>query len=393
MKLHEHQAKTLLSEYRVPVPLGRVADSVDQVRTGCEALGLPVVVKAQVHAGGRGKAGGVISCASSADVEEVARRLLGQRLVTAQSGPGGLPVSSLLLETPLEIERECYLAMLVDRAAERIVLVGSAAGGMNIEEIAVQRPEALLTQRIEPALGLRPWQCRRLGRLLGLSGTEQHDLEQILQRLYQLFIDCDASLLEINPLAITRAGALVALDAKVELDDNALDRHPRLAALQDRTQEDAREVAARAEGLNYISLDGNIGCMVNGAGLAMATMDLIALHGGQPANFLDVGGGATTQRVARAFRLILSDPRVSAILVNIFGGIVRCDLIADGILEAVREIGVRVPIVARLEGTNAALGLERLANSDLQIDTAATLEDAAEQAVKAALARASGDDR
>jgi succinyl-CoA synthetase beta subunit len=258
---------------------------------------------------------------------------------------------------------------------------------MDIETVAATHPEALLVSRIEPALGLRPWQCRQLGLFFGLEPAQQRQLAELLQGLYALFIECDASLIEINPLVLTAGGELMALDAKVSLDDNALARHPELAVLHDPTQEDAREQAARAEGLSYISLDGNIGCMVNGAGLAMATMDLIALHGGAPANFLDVGGGATADRVARAFKLVLSDEKVAAVLVNIFGGIVRCDLIADGILEAVREVGVQVPVVVRLEGTNAALGLEKLAGSELAIETAATLVDAANKVVKAAAAQ------
>jgi succinyl-CoA synthetase beta subunit len=310
--------------------------------------------------------------------------LLGTRLVTPQTSADGLPVSRLLLEAPVGIARELYLALLVDRTAERVMLMASSIGGMNIEEVARSQPEALLMSRIEPAVGLRPWQCRRLGRFLGLTPEQQRALQDLLQGLYALFVECDASLVEINPLVVTEHGALMALDAKVNLDDNALYRHPELAAQHDASQEDARELAARAEGLSYISLDGNIGCMVNGAGLAMATMDLIALHGGAPANFLDVGGSATAERVARAFKLVLSDEKVAAVLVNIFGGIVRCDLIADGILEAVREVGVQVPVVVRLEGTNAALGLERLAGSGLAIETAATLADAADKVVQAA---------
>ena len=393
MNLHEYQAKGLLSDYGVAVPEGRLASSLDEVQAESRALGSPLLVKAQVHAGGRGKAGGVKLCSTSEELGRVARDLLGSRLVTAQTPALGLPVSRLLLEKPVGIARELYLALVLDRTTERVVVMASAAGGMNIEEVAATQPEALLVSRIEPAVGLRAWQCRQVGMFLGLIAEQQRSLDAILNALYRLLIDCDASLVEINPLVVTDAGELVALDAKVNLDDNALFRHPDLAAQMDASQEDAREMAARADGLSYISLDGDIGCMVNGAGLAMATMDLIALHGGAPANFLDVGGGATAERVAKAFKLILSDDKVSAVLVNIFGGIVRCDLIADGILEAVQEIGVAVPVVVRLEGTNAALGLERLAQSGLAIQTAATLVDAANMVVDLAAANATGGER
>ncbi len=386
MNLHEYQAKALFAEYGIPVPEATVVETLDEARSALTSLGLPMILKAQVHAGGRGKAGGVQRCTSAAELDAAATALLGRQLVTAQTIPQGLPVSRLLLESTVEVEREIYLALLVDRAAERMVVMASAAGGMEIEQVAASNPDAILTSPIEPVLGLRPWQCRRIGLFLGLTADQQSALTRLLSGLYRLFIECDASLVEINPLVVTAAGDLVALDAKVELDDNALFRHPRLVALNDPSQEDAREVAARAEGLSYISLDGDIGCMVNGAGLAMATMDLIALHGGAPANFLDVGGGATADRVAHAFKLILSDDKVAAVLVNIFGGIVRCDLIAEGILEAVKEVGVSVPVVVRLEGTNAELGLQRLAQSGLAIETAATLVDAANQVVDAAAA-------
>lgn len=386
MNLHEYQAKALFAEFGIPVPEARVVETVDELRSASTSLGLPTVLKAQVHAGGRGKAGGVQRCGSAAELETAARALLGRQLVTAQTGAQGLPVSRLLLESPVEVERELYLALLVDRAAERIVVMASAAGGMEIEQVAATSPDAILVSHIEPALGLRPWQTRQIGLFFGLTPEQQVAFNRILASLYRLFTENDASLVEINPLVVTVGGELIALDAKLELDDNALFRHPALAALHDSSQEDAREVAARAEGLSYISLDGDIGCMVNGAGLAMATMDLIALHGGSPANFLDVGGGATADRVAHAFKLILSDDKVAAVLVNIFGGIVRCDLIAEGILEAVKEVGVRVPVVARLEGTNAELGLQRLEQSGLAIETAATLVDAANKVVAAAAA-------
>jgi len=391
MNLHEYQAKDLLSRFGVAVPERAFAESLEEVPVAADRLGLPVVVKAQVHAGGRGKAGAVVVCGSKAELGAAAQRLLSSRLATEQTDAQGLPVAGLLMEAPVEIARELYLAMLVDRQAERVLIMASAAGGMEIEDVAARQPQALLFSPIEPAVGLRPWQSRQLGFFLGLTAEQQAALSGLLRGLYQLFTACDANLVEINPLVVTSGGDLVALDAKLDLDDNALYRHPELAALHDPSQEDAREVEARAEGLSYISLDGDIGCMVNGAGLAMATMDIIALHGGEPANFLDVGGGATAERVARAFKLILSDQKVAAVLVNIFGGIVRCDLIADGILEAVKEVGVEVPIVVRLEGTNAALGLERLAQSGLAIETAATLVDAANKVVEAAAASRSGD--
>lgn len=386
MNLHEYQAKALFAEFDIPVPEASVVETLDELRSASISLGLPTVLKAQVHAGGRGKAGGVQRCDSAAELEAAAGSLFGRHLVTAQTTAHGLPVSRLLLEAPVEVERELYLALLVDRAAERIVVMASAAGGMEIEQVAATSPDAILASHIEPALGLRPWQTRQIALFFGLTPDQQRAFNRILASLYRLFTECDASLVEINPLVVTVGGELIALDAKLELDDNALFRHPTLAALHDPSQEDAREVAARAEGLSYISLDGDIGCMVNGAGLAMATMDLIALHGGSPANFLDVGGGATADRVAHAFKLILSDDKVAAVLVNIFGGIVRCDLIAEGILEAVREIGVSVPVVVRLEGTNAELGLQQLAQSGLAIETAATLVDAANKVVAAAAA-------
>ncbi len=387
MNVHEYQAKQLFTRFSIPVPEARVAASLDEVRAAAEVLGMPMLLKAQVHAGGRGRAGGVQRCESLAELETQAQRLLGSRLVTPQTPPRGLPVSRLLLEAPVAIARELYLALLVDREAERIAIMVSAAGGMDIEEVAATQPEALLVLRIEPAAGLRRWQCRQIGLFLGLTAAQQPAFDALLENLYRLLTGCDARLVEINPLAVTEGGALIALDAKLDLDDNALYRQPELAALHDPSQEDAREIAARAEGLSYISLEGDIGCMVNGAGLAMATMDLIALHGGAPANFLDVGGGATADRVARAFALVLSDDKVAAVLVNIFGGIVRCDLIAEGILAAVEEVGVAVPVVVRLEGTNAALGLERLARSGLAIETAATLVDAANKVVEAAAAQ------
>ncbi len=385
MHLHEYQAKTLLAAHGVPVPQGRVADSADAAAAAADALGATGwVVKAQVHTGGRGKAGGVRRCASAAEVADAAQALIGTRLSTHQSGPAGLPVAQVLVEAATDVARELYLAALVDRAAGRVAFMASAAGGMDIEAVAAESPERLLLTHVEPALGLLPWQARRLGYALGLDKSQVSTLGGILQGLYRLLQGADATLVEINPLVITEDGGLLALDAKVDLDDNALYRHADLAALRDPTQEDPRELAAAAHQLSYIALDGDIGCMVNGAGLAMATMDLVQLHGGQPANFLDVGGGASAERVAEAFKLILSDGRVRAVLVNIFGGIVRCDLIAEGIIAAAREVALDVPLVVRLEGTRAAEGLALLADSGLALTTASSLTDAAQRAVAAA---------
>ena len=385
MNLHEFQAKQLLRERGLAVPDGVLVEHPEAAREACARLGgTRWAVKAQVHSGGRGKAGGVVLVDSPEQAERETRRLLGSRLVTLQSGPDGLPVGSVLIERPTAIERELYLSLLVDRASERLLFVASAAGGMDIETVAAETPERILRVQMHPVVGFQPYKARRLGFGLGLDEAQIKALGTLMDGLYRLFVDTDASLIEINPLVVTDTGELLALDAKITLDDNALMRHPALAALRDPSQEDPREAAARAHDLNYISLDGNIGCMVNGAGLAMATMDLIKLQGGRPANFLDVGGGATAARVAEAFKLILSDPKVASILVNIFGGIVRCDLIAEGIIQAVREVGVSVPIVVRLEGTNAPQGLQLLADSGLALETASELDAAATLAVEAA---------
>ncbi len=388
MNLHEYQSKRLFERHGIPVPRALVANAPEQAAQAALALGGGRwVVKAQVHAGGRGKAGGVVLVDSPERAAAEAVRLLGSRLYTRQSGPGGLPVQTLLIEEPTAIARELYLGALVDREVRQVVFMASAAGGMDIEEVAAVSPERILVTRVHPAVGLQPFQCRRIGFGLGLDPKQVKSLQGLMEGLYRLFLDCDASLVEVNPLVVTPAGELVALDAKINIDDNALYRHPELTALRDASQEDPREAEARAHELNYISLDGNIGCMVNGAGLAMATMDLVQLHGGAPANFLDVGGGATAERVAEAFKLILSDPKVTAVLVNIFGGIVRCDLIAEGIIQAVREVHVGVPVVVRLEGTNAAQGLDMLAASGLAVATAANLSEAADKVVAAAAAR------
>jgi len=384
MNLHEYQCKALFSDYAIPVPDGKMLASLAAAKAEIEQGSGLRVLKAQVHAGGRGKAGGVLVSADNQALLETAQRLLGKRLLTAQSGPQGAPVDKLLLEPACNIERELYFAVLIDRASERIIMMTSSAGGMNIEEVAQQTPEKIIRIQIDPAAGLQAWQCRKMGFALQLQGDAFKQLHKIMFALLSLYQQIDASLIEINPLVVSRDNQLLAVDAKINIDDNALYRHKNIAELRDIKQEDEREAAARAFDLNYITLDGNIGCMVNGAGLAMATMDLVKLHGGQPANFLDVGGGTTAERVSEAFKLILSDNKVKAVLVNIFGGIVRCDLIAQGIIAAVKEVGVTLPVVVRLEGTNAQQGLQLLAHSDVAVLTASDLDSAAEQVVQAA---------
>jgi succinyl-CoA synthetase beta subunit len=394
MNLHEFQSKKVLAKYGVPVPEGLVAANADEAEAAARALGgASWVVKAQVHAGGRGKAGGVKLACELAQVRAAAEGMLGQRLVTKQTGPAGLPVEKVYVEAGSEIARELYLSLTLNRECGRIAIVASAAGGMDIEEVAHATPERILSVAVHPATGLQPWQCRQLAMGLGLDGEQAAQFHSILAGLYRLYLEKDASLIEINPLIVTRGGALVALDCKLDIDANALFRQPEMAALRDRNQEDPAERAASEHELNYVALDGDIACMVNGAGLAMATMDLIKLQGGSPANFLDVGGGATAERVAAAFELILSNPKVRAILVNIFGGIVRCDLIAEGIISAVRDVGVRVPVVVRLEGTNAEQARARLAGSSLAITAATDLTDAARKAVAAAQGAAAGKGR
>ena len=384
MNLHEYQAKILFQDYAIKVPRGIHASSATVAREAAEKLGGDVwVVKAQVHAGGRGKAGGVQVARSVAEVEHYAAEMLGSTLTTIQTGAAGLPINSVLIEEGLDIANELYLSALVDRGSKRIVFMGSAAGGMDIEEVAASTPEKITTIRVDPAAGLQAYQCRQMGFAMGLDKGLSKQLSAIMNGLYRLFMDKDASLLEINPLIVTASGELLALDGKLNLDDNALFKHKDLAAMRDPSQEDERENKAHEIGLNYVALDGNIGCMVNGAGLAMATMDIIKLHGGEPANFLDVGGGATADRVAAAFKLILSGD-VKAILVNIFGGIVRCDLIAEGIIQAVKEVGLTIPVVVRLQGTNVAAGRALLADSGMNIISAEDLTDAAKQAVAAA---------
>ncbi|MBS0395947.1 MAG: ADP-forming succinate--CoA ligase subunit beta [Proteobacteria bacterium] len=388
MNLHEYQAKELFTRYGVAVPSGHVAATAEEAGLVAERLGGPVwVVKAQVHAGGRGKAGGVKVCKSVADVKNAAHALLGQRLVTKQTGAEGLPIHQVYVEAGSQIARELYVSLLLNRDRGRLAFIASSAGGMDIEEVAAKTPEQILRIEVHPAVGLSGYQCRQLAYGLGLEGAQVAAFEKILRGVYRLYLEHDCSLIEINPLIVTGDGAVLALDAKINIDDNALFRQPALAAQRDASQEDAMERQAAEHDLNYVSLDGDIACMVNGAGLAMATMDLIKLHGGTPANFLDVGGGATPERVTAAFKLILSNPRVRAILVNIFGGIVRCDIIAEGIVAAVKTVGVSVPVVVRLEGTNADKARTQLAESGLAITPASDLTDAATKAVRLAAGR------
>jgi succinyl-CoA synthetase beta subunit len=385
MNLHEYQAKKILASYGIPVPDGRVAASPEEAVAAAAALGGKLwVVKAQVHAGGRGKAGGVQLARDGQQVRAAAAAMLGERLVTKQTGPAGLPVERVYVESGSDIERELYLSLTLNRERGRIAVVASAAGGMDIEEVAQKTPQKILSVTVHPVTGLEPFQCRELAFGLGLAPQQIAQFQVILMGLYRLYLERDASLIEINPLIVTKAGTLVALDAKLDIEANALFRQKEMAALRDPGQEDPMERRASEHDLNYVSLDGDIACMVNGAGLAMATMDLIKLHGGRPANFLDVGGGATSDRVTAAFQLILSNPQVRAILVNIFGGIVRCDLIADGVINAVKNVGVSVPVVVRLEGTNAKVARERLAHSGLAIIAADDLTDAAKKVIAAA---------
>jgi succinyl-CoA synthetase beta subunit len=385
MNLHEYQAKEVFRSYGIPVPLGRVAASSAEAVDAARTLGGSVwVVKAQVHAGGRGKAGGVKVVRDLEGVGAAAAGMLGKRLVTQQTAAEGLPVGRVYVEVGSDIAREIYLSFTLNRERGRVALIASAAGGMDIEKVAHETPARILSIVVHPAAGLGAYQARELAFGLGLSGSQIGEFQSLAAALYRLYIEKDLSLVEVNPLIVTQSGSLLALDAKINLDPNALFRHPELAQLRDATQEDPMERRASEHDLNYVSLDGDIACMVNGAGLAMATMDLIKLHGGNPANFLDVGGGATSARVTAAFELILSNPHVRAVLVNIFGGIVRCDLIADGLINAVKEVGVKVPVVARLEGTNADKARVMLAESGLSITPATDLTDAARKVVRLA---------
>jgi succinyl-CoA synthetase beta subunit len=384
MNLHEYQAKELLSRYQVKVPRGRKVESVEEAAKAADSLGYPVVVKAQIHAGGRGKAGGVKLARSRAEVERFAGEILGKKLVTPQTGPEGKQVRKLLIEEGVNIDRELYLSYLIDRSMGWPIAIASQAGGMEIEKVAAETPEKILRAEIDPAVGMQPHQARRLAFELGLSGDVHKNAVRFLLSLYQAFRSIDASLVEINPLLVTREKEVMALDAKVSLDDNALFRHPDVKELRDLAEESPLEVEASEFSLNYIKLDGNVGCMVNGAGLAMATMDIIHHAGGAPANFLDVGGGASPEQVKNAFRILISDAQVKAVLINIFGGILRVDRLAEGVIAAVKELDVKVPVVIRAEGTNVDMGKKMLAESGLNFITADSMKEAAEKVVAAA---------
>ncbi|MGQ9426717.1 ADP-forming succinate--CoA ligase subunit beta [Gilvimarinus sp. F26214L] len=387
MNLHEYQAKQLFAEYGLPVSKGVAAETAAQAAAAADEIGgSKWVVKAQVHAGGRGKAGGVKLVSSKQEIEDFANQWLGKNLVTYQTDENGQPVSRILVESCTDIARELYLGAVVDRSTRRIVFMASTEGGVEIEKVAEETPEKILKATIDPLVGAQPYQGRELAFKLGLEGKQVKQFTQVFLGLAKLFQDYDLALLEVNPLVVTDAGDIHCLDAKINIDGNALYRQPKLQEMHDPSQDDEREARAAKWELNYVALDGNIGCMVNGAGLAMGTMDIVKLHGGQPANFLDVGGGATKERVVEAFKIILSDENVKAVLINIFGGIVRCDLIAEGVIGAVEEVGVKVPVVVRLEGNNADLGAKKLAESGLNIIAATSLTDAAEQVVKAASA-------
>ncbi len=387
MDIHEYQAKALLHEFGMPIPKGGIAYSPEQATyRAMELGGEKWVVKAQIHSGARGKAGGVKVCASENEVMDAASAMLGRRLVTNQTGPGGKLVGRLYIEEATDIEREIYVAFVLDRAAERIVCVASAAGGMDIEEIADTEPDSIIRVEIEPAVGMQDFQAREIAFALGLGAAQLAEAVKALKACYRAFRDLDATMVEVNPMVVTKDGRILALDAKMGFDDNALFRRPQISELRDKSQEDPREMNAADRGLSYVGLDGNIGCIINGAGLAMATMDMIKHVGGEPANFLDIGGGASPERVAKAISLVLSDRGVSAILVNIFAGINRCDWVAEGVIQAMQKLDVPVPVVVRLSGTNVELGRQILADSDVRLETADTLAEAAEKAVEAAAA-------
>jgi succinyl-CoA synthetase beta subunit len=383
MNIHEYQAKDLLKRYGVPVPAGKVAATAEEAKAAAAELGGRCVVKAQIHAGGRGKGGGVKLAASAEEAEKIAAAMLGKKLVTHQTGPDGREVRKVLIEQGLEIARELYLGMVLDRAASRVAVIASAEGGVEIEEVAAKSPERIFKELVHPAVGLQAFQGRKLAEALGVAPAQVANLTAMMQALYRAFDESDASLAEINPLVITRDGRVIALDAKMNFDANALFRQPGIVSLRDLNEEDPREIEASKYDLSYISLDGNIACMVNGAGLAMATMDIIKLCGGEPANFLDVGGGADKDKVAEAFRILLADSRVRGVLINIFGGIMRCDVLAQGVVDAARELKVNVPLVVRMQGTNVDIGRKILSDSGLSIISAETMAEAAEKIVGA----------
>src|SRR5262245_35771118 len=384
MNIHEFQAKEILKRFGVAVPRGIVASTPAEARAAAQELGGGVcVVKAQIHAGGRGKGGGVKVVKSADEAAEKAREMLGKNLITHQTGPEGRQVRRVLVEQGLNIEREVYLAMVLDRAQSRVAVICSSEGGVEIEQVAAHHPEKILKESVDPVIGLAPFQCRRLAFALGIPAQLTGKTVGVMQGLYRAFDECDASLAEINPLIITKEGQVMALDAKMNFDSNAFFRQKDIVALRDLDEEDPREVEAGKYDLSYISLDGNIACMVNGAGLAMATMDIIQLYGGEPANFLDVGGGANKEKVAQAFKILLADPRVRGVLINIFGGIMRCDVLAQGVVDAARELNISVPLVVRMQGTNVEIGRKILAESGLTIISAETMAEAAEKIVKA----------
>ena len=384
MKIHEHQAKAILDRYKVRIPRGEVTSDPTEVRAIAERLGGTVVVKAQIHAGGRGKGGGVKLARSPEEAEQLAREIIGMQLVTHQTGPEGSKVETVLVEEGLDIRKELYIGIVIDRQAGLPVLMASTEGGMDIEEVAAKTPERILKEWIQPGLGLQAFQARKVAFGLGLDPKLVRDASKFMMALYRAFEDTDASLAEINPFLVTGDDQVYALDAKMTFDDNALHRHGDIAELRDLNEEDPSEIEASKYGLNYIKLDGNVACMVNGAGLAMATMDIIKLAGGNPANFLDVGGGASAEQVENAFNILLSDPNVRAVLINIFGGIMRCDIVAAGVVEAAKKMGIKVPVVVRLEGTHVEKGQEILRNSGLNFLVAKDMKDAAEQVVAAA---------
>jgi succinyl-CoA synthetase beta subunit len=381
MKIHEYQAKAILAKYGVPVPQGEVVFSGAEAGQAARRLGGTVVVKAQIHAGGRGKGGGVKVVKTADDAEKVAETMLGMRLVTYQTGPAGQTVQRVLVEQGLDIKRELYLGLVLDRASERVVLMASQEGGVDIEKVAAETPDRIVKAYVHPGTGLGAYQARKLAFALGLAGPQIGQAVKLMTALYQAFVGTDASLIEINPLIVTGDGSLLALDAKMNFDDNAIFRHSELKDLRDTREEAPLEVEASKFSLNYIKLDGSIGCMVNGAGLAMATMDIIKLAGGEPANFLDVGGGANAEQIRNAFRILMSDSAVRAVFINIFGGILRCDVLAEGVINAVKELGVRVPIVIRMEGTNVEKGKQMLVESGLNFTTADTMSEAADRVV------------